>query len=173
MSAEGVLVLKPARWQLWAMTLASAVGLGVFALFCWLLLPAPWRWLVAPPVALYGLVLARTNLRRLRATRVRADAGGLSFDDGAREGRRNRRVLWDDIALCVVERRRIKGDGDAGEGDGTSLVMVLKDAAGHDLFALQVSLLSRDDLARLLRSVRAELTRRNASFEVAEKWYER
>ena len=170
MSAEGTLVLKPARWQLWAMTLASAVGLGVFALFCWLLMPAPWRWLVAPPVALYGLVLARGNLRRLRAMRVHADASSLSFDDGTRAGRSNRHVRWDDVARCAVERRYT---WDEDSGDGPSRFLILKDAAGRDLFVLHVSLLSRDDLARLLRFVKTELESRKGSFDVPARWYER
>lgn len=170
MSAEGTLVLEPARWQLWAMTLASAVGLGVFALVCWLLLSAPWRWLIAPPVAAYGLVFACGNLRRLRATRVRADASGVSFDDGTREGRSNRHVRWDDVARCVVERRYT---WDEDSGDRPSRFLILKDAAGRDLFVLQSQLLSRDDLARLLQFIRAELIHRSASFDVATRWYER
>ena len=172
MSAEGALVLKPARWQLWAVTLASAVGLGVFALLCWLLLPAPWRWPVAPPVALYGLVLARGNLRRLRATRVRADASGVSFDDGTREGRSNRHVRWADVAVCVIEPHRTSF-GYGGEASGTSNFLTLKSAAGETLFSLSVQLLWRRDLSRLLRLIKTELESRNASFEVAARWYER
>lgn len=154
------------------MTLASAVGLGVFALFCWLLMPAPWRWLVAPPVAAYGLLLARSNLRRLRATRVRADARGVSFDDGTPAGRTNRHVRWDDVEGCVIEQHRTSF-GYGGEASGTSSFLTLKGAAGEDLFSLPVQLLSRRDLARLLRLVRAELESRNASFDVPARWYER
>lgn len=172
MSAEPALVLKPARWQLWAMTLASAVGLGVFALFCGLLMPTPWRWLVAPPVAGYGLVLARSSGRRLRATRVRADALGVSFDDGTRAGRANRHVCWDEVAVCVIESRRTSF-GYGGEASGTSSFLTLKGAVGKDPFSLPVQLLSRRDLARLLRLVRAELESGSASFDVPARWYER
>ncbi len=115
----------------------------------------------------FGLWWAWAGFRQMRRTRVCADTAGVSLTDGSRRGRTNQAARWDDVAHCAVEKRASSPD-DVGTPH-----LVLKNRAGHDLFALYVRFLSHDDTARLLRFVKGELELRNAPFEVPARWCER
>ena len=154
------LELRPARWQLWALTLVPLTICSAFAAVFWFGVEETWSRLLALIAAAFGVWAAVAGHRQTRRTRVRADAEGVSFTDGSRRGYANRHAHWNDVASCTLRR-------------SGGVWFVLKNRDGRDAFVFQDRLLSRRDAARLLRFAKRELESRNAVFDVPARWYER